>query len=198
MDFLEEYFEGKAITYDQLAQKMKSDDKVKVANLANGDYVSVEKYKALVAQQSELKKELAAAQGELESKNEVDVESLKAQADEYKLQAEQVRKEAEEELKSLSYAMAVQESCAELDFSSASAKRAFMDELQKENLPLENGIITGFEEFLENWRQKDPKAFAEESIAPRLVAPSEPLASASGWREKIGLNYQSAKLEEFE
>lgn len=43
MEFLKEIFGSEALTYDQLAEKLKGNDKIKIANLASGEYVS--KYK---------------------------------------------------------------------------------------------------------------------------------------------------------
>lgn len=40
MEFLREIFGDEPLTYDQLAEKLKGNDKIKVANLATGDYVS--------------------------------------------------------------------------------------------------------------------------------------------------------------
>ena len=43
MEFLKEIFGSDALTYDQLAEKVKDNEKIKIGNLASGEYVS--KYK---------------------------------------------------------------------------------------------------------------------------------------------------------
>lgn len=40
MEFLKEIFGSEALTYDQLAEKLKGNDKIKIANLASGEYVN--------------------------------------------------------------------------------------------------------------------------------------------------------------
>lgn len=40
MEFLKEVFGSEALTYEQLSEKLKGNDKIKLANLAGGEYVS--------------------------------------------------------------------------------------------------------------------------------------------------------------
>ena len=44
MEFLKSIFEGAALTYDQLAEKLKGSADVKLANLASGQYVDKGKF----------------------------------------------------------------------------------------------------------------------------------------------------------
>lgn len=198
MEFLQELFSNKALTYTEFAGILAQHKEIKLANLAGGDYVGSEKYKALLAQQARTKQQLADAQQALEKWETIDVEELKTTAETYKTLAEKTQQEAEENLFALQCQMAAERQSGEVLFSSASAKKAFMAALLEKRLPLEAGQLQGFAEFEAEWRENDPAAFADEGPLPRIVAPITPPVPESGWREKLGQNYQNAKQEQAE
>lgn len=195
MEFLKKYFEEGALTYEQLAEKLSKDKTVKLANLATGEYVGTEKYKAAVAEQKEMKKALEMARQETQDFGKMDLAEMQEQVAQYKAQAENAKQQAEQQVQSVKYMAMVQALCAKISFSSESAKDAFMSAVIAEQLPMENDILVGFEEFEQAWREKDPQAFAQEGVVPKIVAPSKAPSNGNGWREKIGLNYQNAKQQ---
>lgn len=68
------------------------------------------------------------------------------------------------------YGTAQQQTMHNLAFSSESAKKAFAAELKAAQLPVENGMLAGFDAFMEQYRESDPAAFAVPQPAKAPVA----------------------------
>lgn len=194
MEFLKDFFNDGTLTFEELGKRVEESGAVKLANLADGAYVGTDKYKALLAQQAETKQQLTQTAAELEAFAALDIPGLQNAAETYRAEAEQAKAEAGEQVRQAQYRMAAMEHSAGLGFSSASAKKAFIDALLEKRLPLENGRLEGFAEFEQEWRSADPDAFASEA-APRFVAPATPPALETGWREKLGRNYLNARQQ---
>ncbi len=78
MEFLKDLFGTQALTFEQFSQKC-GEKKLNLANLADGGYVSKEKYAALQTQVSELTGQLRTTQESLKAFDGVDVGELKGQ-----------------------------------------------------------------------------------------------------------------------
>ena len=159
MEFLKEIFGTEALTYDQLAAKV-SEKKMKLADLSGGAYVGKEKYDTLTAERDSLKTRLDDANGKLEGYDP-----------EWKNKAAQAQTEAENKIKALQRLQALKEQSSSLKFSSESAKRAFLSDLEARDLPLEDGRVIGFDEFVKKYRETDPDAFAPDKPAPSITIP---------------------------
>lgn len=73
-----------------------------------------------------------------------------------------------------------------LKFSSKSAERAFTAALKEKKLPLKDGVLDGFDDFLQLQRDADPDAFAPDKPVPKFTtvsggngAPSQPVSRAA-------------------
>lgn len=99
MEFLKEAL-GEAL-YKQVAEKLKGDEKVKLANLAGGEYVAKAKYEAMEAKTSELEKAIGERDKQLETlkASAGSSEALQAQIKELQTQNESTAKEYAEKLK---------------------------------------------------------------------------------------------------
>nr|DAP88980.1 MAG TPA: minor structural protein [Caudoviricetes sp.] len=159
MEFLKDVFGGEALTYEQLAQKLKGNDAIKLGNLAGGAYVGADKYKLLEAKVSALSGQLAAANAKLEGYDP-----------DWKAKAEAAEQQAAAKVADLERGYAAEREAAGLKFSSASARRAFLAELAAKKLPLQDGRLLGFDDFAKQYKQADPGAFLPEGGAPRVTA----------------------------
>lgn len=65
---------------------------------------------------------------------------------------------------------AAQTAISAVKFSSESAKKAFLSDLKAKNLPLQEGKLLGFDDYLANYKKNDPGAFAPEGGLPRMAA----------------------------
>lgn len=68
----------------------------------------------------------------------------------------------EKQLAQQAYEFAIKEKVADLKFSSASAKKAFIADAIKEELKLKDGELQGFDGFLESYKKNDADAFIED------------------------------------
>lgn len=60
------------------------------------------------------------------------------------------------------YEYAVKEKVEGLKFSSNSAKKAFMSELKEKPLQMRDGVLTGFDDFVNAYRESDADAFVKD------------------------------------
>lgn len=157
MEFLKDFFGTEALTYEQLAEKA-AEKKMKLADLSGGAYVGREKFDALAAERDNLKARLEEANGKLQGYDP-----------EWKAKAEQAQTEAEKQIKSLQRSQALREQSSGLKFSSESAKRAFLSDLEAKELPLEDGKVIGFDDFVKKYKETDPNAFISDTPAPSIT-----------------------------
>lgn len=97
----------------------------------------------------------------------VDVDDLKAQIAEQKKKAEEAEKNANEKLAARDYADAVKANTAGIKFSSAAAQRDFESQLQSKNLPVNDGKLLGFTDFLAQYKADNEGAVLDESAEER-------------------------------
>lgn len=93
----------------------------------------------------------------------VNVDDLKAQIAEQKKKAEDAEKNANEKLAARDYADAVKANTAGIKFSSAAAQRDFESQLQSKNLPVNDGKLLGFTDFLAQYKADNEGAVLDES-----------------------------------
>lgn len=85
----------------------------------------------------------------------VDVEGLKGQ------------------IKSMEREYALKEQAAGLKFSSESAKKAFLADLAAKELPIQEGKVLGFDDYVKAYKESDPGAFLSEQTPPRFSSHAE-------------------------
>lgn len=93
----------------------------------------------------------------------VNVDDLKAQIAEQKKKTEEAEKNANEKLAARDYADAVKANTAGIKFSSAAAQRDFESQLQSKNLPVNDGKLLGFADFLAQYKADNEGAVLDES-----------------------------------
>ena len=168
MEFLKEVFGDKALTYDELAEALKNNKSIKLANLASGAYVGKEKFDALEADRNGLKEQLAAANEQIEGFKELDVDGIKAKADEWKQKAEQAERELDERIAGIQFDHALEKQLA-----GAKARDAgiIMGLLDREGLKLtDDGKILGLEEQLSKIKEEKGFLFeSEDEGMPQIV-----------------------------
>ena len=78
------------------------------------------------------------------------------------------------------YEYAVKEKVEGLKFSSNSAKKAFMSELKEKPLQMRDGVLTGFDDFVNAYRESDADAFIEEDNVSGNEGANKPKPSFGG------------------
>lgn len=161
MEFLKELFSEGPLTYDQLAAKA-AEKKMKLADISGGAYVGKDKFDTLLTEKNGLQERLDEANGKLSGYDP-----------EWKAKAEQAQAEAENKIKAMQRSQAMKEQSAGIRFSSESAKRAFLSDLEAKNLPVEDGRVIGFDDFLKTYQETDPNAFMPDKPAPTITIPGQ-------------------------
>ena len=98
-------------------------------------------------------------------------------------------------------AMSSSISGAGLKFSSKAAEKAFRNERKEKGLPVKDGALEGFEEFVKTQKEADPEAFAPEKPAAQIVgktgAGGDPGVLSAGARaaQKFNAQYAPTKKE---
>lgn len=149
---------------------------------------------ALAAEREELAGRLAEAAGKLEGYDP-----------EWRAKAEQAQKDAAAKVTALERRQALAQQAAELHFSSGSARRAFLADLEARDLPFEDGKLAGFEEFVQAYREADPGAFGTAAPLPAIVRPTDGGQGAAvtkeafakmGYRQRLTLKKKEPALYE--
>lgn len=149
---------------EDLSEFNLSDEAVqKIMNLHGAD---IEKQKqtiaTLTAERDGLQTRLEEANGKLEGYDP-----------DWKTKAEQAKTEAENKIKQMQKSQILKNQIDKISFSSESAKKAFFIDLEEKNLPLEDGTVIGFDDFVKKYKESDPGAFMPDKPAPTITIPGQ-------------------------
>lgn len=144
-----------------------TDDQVQRVFALHGADVNREKQAAAtaVAERDTLRSQLADANKKLEGYDP-----------DWKQKAADTQQAADEKIAALQAGYAAQNAAAGLKFTSESARKAFLADLNAKKLPLQDGSLLGFDDFVKSYKESDPLAFAAEVTCPRFAAgtPGQP------------------------
>jgi hypothetical protein len=130
----------------------------------NGKDVEAQKatVTSLTTERDGLKTQLEAANAEIKSYKDLDVEGVKAKSAEWEQKYNTDTAALKTQLDDANYGFAVTGAVAGLKFSSESAKKAFVSDLTAKKLPLQEGKLLGLDDFTKTYKEADPNAFAAE------------------------------------
>lgn len=177
MEFLKALFGDEALTYDQLAAKV-TEGKLNVVNIADGSYVSRNKFDDTV---NGLKSQVTDLQGQI-AQRDTDLAGLNEQLTAAQADAGQLA-EAQKQLSALqskydkdskaweaknaqqAYEYAVRSKAGELKFTSAAAKKDFIREAIAQGFKMDGDTLMGYTDFVAKYQENDPGAFVKETPA---------------------------------
>ena len=207
MEFLKALFSNGPLTYEQLEAAAR-EQKMNVVYLAEGGYISKSKYddavNGLKGQVTDLQGQIASRDGDLTSLRE---QLTAAQADAGKLGAVQQsltdlqtkynadKTDYENKLTRQTYEYMVRERANGLHFSSAAAKKAFLQEAIGKDFKVDGESLLGYEDFVTKYKADDPGAFVAEKEpegAPKGKTPTVVLPS--GGKPAPGKKYSLSEL----
>lgn len=113
-----------------------------------------------------LREQLTAANNQIKEFQSMNIDEIKASAAAWQEKYAASEKAWNEKLAALKYEAAAKDAVADIKFSSNSARRAFLSDLQAKKLPIEDDKLTGFSDFLESYKESDPDAFVSEEAKP--------------------------------
>lgn len=117
---------------------------------------------ALTTERDGLKTQLDAANGEIKSYKEMDIDGIKAKSAEWESKYNADTQKLKDDLAAAQYGYSVKDAVSAMRFSSESAKKAFVADLTAKKLPLQDGKLLGLEDYVKSYRDSDPDAFAPE------------------------------------
>ena len=146
-----------------------TDDQVQRVFALHGADVNREKQAAAtaVAERDTLRSQLADANKKLEGYDP-----------DWKQKAADTQQAADEKIAALQAGYAAQNAAAGLKFTSESARKAFLADLNAKKLPLQDGSLLGFDDFVKSYKESDPLAFAAE-VTCRALRRARPAARYS-------------------
>lgn len=100
---------------------------------------------------------------------------------EWKQKADQARQQAEQQVAEMKAGYAATSAASSLKFTSDSAKKAFLADLNAKKLPLQDdGTLLGFDDYVASYKKSDPGAFAKEQGYPAVKDGGDPAKAPTG------------------
>ena len=110
---------------------------------------------------------------------------------EWRTKAEKAEKDAKAQVEELQHDFAAQTAAAGVKFSSESAKKAFLGDLKSKKLPLQDGKLLGFDDYLKNYKETDPGAFAPEKATPTITVGGKGQTPSSSSQSFLDSKYKN-------
>lgn len=110
---------------------------------------------------------------------------------EWRSKAEKAENDAKAQVAELQHDFAAERAVSGVQFSSDSAKRAFLSDLKAKKLPLQEGKLLGFDDYLKSYKESDPGAFAPEKAAPTVTVGGMGQAPASSNQSFLDNKYKN-------
>lgn len=126
-----------------------------------GEYKT--KVTALETERDGLKTQLSDANTAIQSYKDMDIDGIKQKASEWETKYNTDTQALRDKLDAQAYGYAVEGIAGKEKFSSQSAKKAFISDLTAKALKLEDGKLLGYDEFLKDYKNSDPSAFADDN-----------------------------------
>lgn len=157
-----------ALTFEQLAEKLGVDKAIKLVNLADGGYVSKDKFDAKEVELNGLREQLTTANATIQSYKDMDVDGIKQSVANWE-------KKYNDDTAALNQKIADNERAYQEElflrgykFSSKAAADGIRAEFVKRKFPFEDGSFIGGKEFMDKLMADDDykAAFVVEPPAP--------------------------------
>lgn len=108
-----------------------------------------------------------------------------------KTKAAEAENQAKAQVAELQHDFAAQSAVSGVKFSSESAKKAFLSDLKAKKLPVQEGKLLGFDDYLKSYKESDPGAFAQEKAAPTVTVGGKGQAPAASNQSFLDNKYKN-------
>ena len=165
-----------ALTFEQFCKALSEHKDIKLVNLADGGYVSKDKFDGKETELKGIKDQLESANATIKSYKDMDVDGIKQSVTDWE-------KKYNDDTAALRQQLAEQEQSHSLDmflsgyqFTSKAAKDGIRAEFLSKKFPFENGSFLGAKEFMDGLKSSDDYkgAFAPEVAPEPTPAPAPP------------------------
>ncbi len=156
-----------ALTASQLEEKIKADKELKIVNLAEGGYVSKEKFDAKETELTGVKGQLQEANDTIQSYKDMDIEGIKQSAADWEQKYNQDTEALKTKLAAQERTHAEEMFISGYDFTSKAARDGVMAAFRAKEFELKDGSFTGAKEFMDGLKD-------DEDYKAAFVAPPQP------------------------
>lgn len=168
-----------ALTFDQLVEKLKATTDIKLANLAEGGYVSKDKFEAKETELSGVKQQLTDANAQIASYKQMDIDGIKKAASDWEQKYNDDTAALTQKLKDQERAHGVDMLFNDYKFTSKAAKDGVRAAFDKRNFPYEDGKFIGAKEFMDSLATDADYKAAFVVEAPTPTEPQNPAPKPS-------------------
>lgn len=130
-------------------------------------YVKKELFDTKETELKSTKTQLKEANTTIQSYKDMDIESIKASADQWKNKYETETQELNEKLKKQEYEFAAKEYLGNYDFLSERVKNSILKDFMDKDFKLEEGKFLGADDWIKNLNESEPELF-------KTVSPNDP------------------------
>lgn len=166
-----------SMTYEQLEAAIDADKDISLVNLKAGGYVSQEKLNAKITELNGVKDQLTAANAEIQSYKDMDIEGIKQAAADWETKYNADTQALQDQLAAQAKAHAEDMLLSDYKFSSVAARNGILAEVRAKDFNLEeNGTLLGGKEFIDGLMTNDDYkgAFVVEQPKDPDPEPSKP------------------------
>ncbi len=167
-DDLYSQVESKVNSYN--SDEKNKNNQVKIVNLSEGNYVGKDKFDTKETEITDLKQQLNNANKQIDDFKEMDIDSIKKTADEYKQKFEQAQKEADTKIKEMQYNSDLTEYMKTLKINDEVHAENLKKMIKDKKLPFENGKLIGGDDVVNMYKEKYPSVFKNEEDIPNFAS----------------------------
>lgn len=136
-----------------------------VEKALGGEYISIQEHEKKVSraelERDKFKEDFEKANEVIKGFDGKNIEALTKECEELKTKLAESEKTFADKIAKRDYTDAIKEVTRDLKFTSNSAKKSFMLELETNPLEIKDGKVVGFDKFLEDYKNNDIGAFVE-------------------------------------
>lgn len=152
-----------------------------------------EKIETLTTEKDGLNTQLTGLNEKVKGLSNEDNDKLKEQIKDLNDKYNADTQELKEKIAKQEYGYKIKELTNDLHFSSESAKKSFIRDLEDNKLEIKDGKLEGFDDFVSNYKTNDPRAFIEEKEPEKVKSIS--LGGENGSNPKPILSVQDELKE---
>lgn len=138
----------KALTFDELEAKLTSNKDIKLVNLADGGYVSKDKFDAKDTELAGVKKQLDDANAAIKSYKDMDIEGIKKAASDWEAKYKTDTDALNEKLKLQERSHNTDMFLSGYKFTSKAARDGIRAAFEAKNFALDNGTFVGAKDYM--------------------------------------------------
>lgn len=119
------------------------------------------------------KKMLTDANAKIEGFKDLDIDTIKAEAQKYKDELETTRRESEDRINALQYETTLKEYMGNHKFASERIKNSIMNDVKSKEFKMDDGKLLGVDEYMNQLKEKEPESFAivDSTDTPNFLRP---------------------------